>query len=516
MIDTAVAQTLQLTPAEAQAAAVLADYFRPQLQAEAARKQQLSSVSKFSAKRFFIPETGRPLQLMPHQSAILEYALDPNHPFTDGGTVIYSTIKKSGKTALASLVARYISECWGTGNEVYCLASDQEQARGRSYQKLIDSIELDPTYSKETTRKSQQNNVNGWKIIERQAYYEPNRSFVRAVSSDYRGEAGSNPTATFFTELWTYTSQASRRLWDELTPVPTRARSVRWVETYAGFTDESDLLLDLYQLGLDGRQLTHDDIDWPFSDQPPIYVNERARLLMYWDTGILARRMPWQVQSYYDTQAATLTQSTYERLHENKWVSSITSFIPIEWWEACRTRLPPITPNEPLVLSVDAGITNDCFALVLVSRNPDPTKQDQTAIRAYDVWYPTQGAPMDFLIAENRIRELCATYNIVEICYDQYQLHDMMTRLSRDAIAWCRPFSQASVREVADKALYDTIRDKRIAHDTGPEFTAHVKAAAKKQETKDRLRIVKKGDKEHVDLLVAASMGAFECERLNL
>ena len=50
-------------------------------------------------------------------------------------------------------------------------------------------------------------------------------------------------------ELWGFTSEASRRLWDELVPPPTRKAAWRLVVTYAGFIGESLLLEDLYRHG---------------------------------------------------------------------------------------------------------------------------------------------------------------------------------------------------------------------------------------------------------------------------
>src|SRR5262249_16767198 len=39
----------------------------------------------------------------------------------------------------------------------------------------------------------------------------------------------------------------SRRLFEELTPVPTRKNSIRFITTYSGFSNESQLLWDLYK-----------------------------------------------------------------------------------------------------------------------------------------------------------------------------------------------------------------------------------------------------------------------------
>jgi len=87
----------------------------------------------WAEQSFYIPETGKPIELMGFQKAILRYIFrlqpDGRWPFT---TVVWSTVKKSGKTAQAGLVARWAAETWGRHGEVSCLANDFEQAQGRT------------------------------------------------------------------------------------------------------------------------------------------------------------------------------------------------------------------------------------------------------------------------------------------------------------------------------------------------------------------------------------------------
>lgn len=496
------------TQTREEAIKAIANFLKPHLQT-----QSVIPISDFSRNCFYIPETQRPMSLLPHQSAILNYAFDQNRDFQ---TIVYSTVKKSGKTTIASLAARWIVENWEPFSEVYCLANDLEQARGRIYQKALQSIELDPNYNpvrRELPGK--------WKIIERQATYLPKKSILRAVSSDYKGEAGSNATATFWSEGWGYTSEASRRLWDELTPVPTRKRSIRFVETYAGFENESDLLLDLYKLGLQGRQLTHDDIDWPFPDRPPIWVNERTKVFMYWDSGELARRMPWQTPEYYEAQAASLRPLAFERLHLNLWTSSISQLLPIDWWDACQIQYNLPGPNVPIVLAADASVSSDCTALIGVCRGKalTPAVQKEVVLVCSRVWYPPVRGSIDYgETIEPAIKELCKQYNVVEIAYDAYQLHKLMTDLTRDAVGWCRSFSQNAERERADKQLHDLIRDRRIGHYGDPAIREHFLGAAAKQKVDEdtKMRIIKRGAQSKIDMVVALSMATAECLRLNL
>lgn len=484
-------------------------------------------VVDFLESCYFVPETRLPMVLEEHQKQILRYALDPRNDFQ---TIVYSTIKKSGKTAIAAGVARWVAETWGYGNEVYMVANDAEQARGRQYASFLRSIELTPGYL------TQKRLLPGkWHIVEREARHLPTSSSIKALSGDYRGEAGSNPTATFWSELWGFTSEGSQRLYEELTPVATRARSLRFVETYAGFEDESKLLYDLYRLGVrDGVRATRDQFPhWPFDEEYdpalPIWINKDARLFMYWDTWregqrYGARRMPWQrtdeADVYYATQERTLRPEVFRRLHRNEWVSQISALLPIEWYDACRGELPPWEPTrEPMVLGVDGAVTSDCAAITGVTRHPERRRTDVVE-RLSRIWTPPRGGAIDLNDVEAEIRRICSAYNVVCITFDAYQLHQMMQNLTKDGVAWCLPFSQGATREIADKQLYDIIRGRRFTHANGErsEQREHMRNAASQTSLREdtKLRIVKKAADLKIDATVALSMAVYQCLRLLL
>ncbi len=82
--------------------------------------------------------------------------------------------------------------------------------------------------------------------VQSKTIFLANGTTATAISGDYAGAAGSNHGLVSYDELWGYTSESSIRLWEELTPVPTRRNSIRLVTTYAGFEGESALLWDLY------------------------------------------------------------------------------------------------------------------------------------------------------------------------------------------------------------------------------------------------------------------------------
>jgi len=51
-----------------------------------------------------------------------------------------------------------------------------------------------------------------------------------------------------YEEIWAVTSENGRRLFEELTSVPTRKNSVKFIATYSGFEGESQLLMDLWKM----------------------------------------------------------------------------------------------------------------------------------------------------------------------------------------------------------------------------------------------------------------------------
>jgi len=115
------------------------------------------------------------------------------------------------------------------------------------------------------------------------------------------------------------------------------------------------------------------------------------------------------------------------------------------------------------------------------------------------------------------VRRLCTSYNVVRIVYDAYQLHDMATRLMSDGIAATMAFPQGQQRLLADKQLYDNVRDRRLVHYDDKILTEHVLNANMKISNEDStLRIVKRSSHLKIDAAVALSMAAYEIRRLNV
>lgn len=148
-------------------------------------------------------------------------------------TLGYDCIKKSGKTTLNGALTLGWGFTQEAPNEILILANDLEQTLARVYRTMEGIIKHNPELQREAE-------------VQSKSIYLANGTILTAISGDYQGAAGSNHGFVSYDELWGYVSEASIRLWEELTPVPTRKNSIRFISTYAGYENESQLLWDLY------------------------------------------------------------------------------------------------------------------------------------------------------------------------------------------------------------------------------------------------------------------------------
>ena len=94
---------------------------------------------------------------------------------------------------------------------------------------------------------------------------------------------------------------------------------------------------------------------------------------------------------------------------------------------------------------------------------------------------------------------------MIEICYDEYQLHSTASRLRKELVTYFRVFPQGQDRLIADKMLKDAIRERTIRHHGEEKLRDHVLNAIAKLEG-EKIRLMKKSDKMKIDLAVCLSM----------
>ena len=103
---------------------------------------------------------------------------------------LWSEVKKSGKTFLATVIAIW-EAVTNPDCEVVCCANDQEQAVSRVFQTVCQLIKYNPELTSSA-------------MIQATQVKFTNGSVIRAVSSDYKGQAGGRQRLTIFDEIWAF------------------------------------------------------------------------------------------------------------------------------------------------------------------------------------------------------------------------------------------------------------------------------------------------------------------------
>jgi phage terminase large subunit-like protein len=448
------------------------------------------------------------IKLFDYQRRILGHCFTPNpdgsFPYVD---IVYSAPKKSGKTVVLALILEWMAECGPAGAEYYSCANDMEQAQSRAFA----DIDYHVTHKL------------GIKATAKRVDYE-NGTFIQVLAQHYASAAGSRQSGVIFDELWAYASEKSRRMWAEMTPPPTIENSMRIVATYAGFENESDQLLDMYNLCFkkENGKFVNGEVVPELAD----IVNARGesvcrrngRTFIYWDS---EPRLPWQNSTYYESQLQTLRPADFLRMHRNQWVSSTESFIPVELWDRATKKLQgPITliKNDPraampISVGIDIGMKHDCSALVGVCYDASKRK---VQLAFHKIWTPPQRTDkhaemldLEFTV-EQELLALWKQYRIVSVVYDPMQFQRSAVTLARQGLPLVEFQQQGNHMGMASQNLYDLLKTGNLEVYPDPELRDHVRYAAA-ETTARGFRIVKgKNHKYAIDAAIALAMAAYD------
>ncbi len=432
------------------------------------------------------PETNKPFKLLPAERDFLGYAFK-----TDAAgrllypEQVYAAPKKSGKTGFAAIhMLCTVLLFGGRYAEGYALANDLEQAQSRVFQAVSRIVEASPLL-KQAATEILKDRITFSKVF--------GNATIAAIASDYTGAAGANPTVSVFDELWGFTSERSRRLWDEMVPPPTRKIACRLTVTYAGFEGESELLQELYRRGL---------------AQPEVGKSLRAGngILMAWHHEPIA---PWQTESWLDQMRSSLRANQFLRMIQNRFVTSEASFVDLEKWDACiDPQATPLisNPDLPIYVGVDASTKRDSTAIVAVT-------WDQAAQRArlvsHRVFQPTPDEPLDFeATIEATIIDLSHRFNISRVIFDPWQMQATSQRLTRAGIT-VEEFPQSSGNlTLMSQNLFELIEGRNLIlyrDDAMRLSVGHAVAV----ETPRGWRITKEKQNDKIDVVVALAMACW-------
>jgi phage terminase large subunit-like protein len=429
----------------------------------------------------FDPETGRPFKLLPAERAFLEHAFK----IGDNGRLLYnewlySCPKKSGKTTFEAIIELTMTLLFGGAfPESYVLANSQEQGKGRCFEICCRIVNASPLLKDEAV-------ITADKIT-----FPAFNAVIYVVPCDAGSAAGTNAVCAGFDELWAYTSEAARRLWDELTPPPTRKIACRVTVTYAGFEGESVLLEELYRRG---------------KQQPLIgaELHGGAGMLMAWHTKPVA---PWQDEAWLQSMRRERA-SAYQRQVLNEFASSSSQFIDMDLWRRCiDPNLVPILIDKtlPVLLGIDASTKHDATALCAVTLQHD----GKVRLVNHKIFVPTSREPINFEVVEASVRDWCSRYRVTKVLYDPHQMVSTAQRLQKLGVPMKEYVQTQGSLTLITVNLFELIRAGNLVVYPDDQISQAVSQAVVK-ESANGLRLAKEKASHRIDILVALAMAAYQ------
>jgi phage terminase large subunit-like protein len=431
------------------------------------------------------PETGEPFVLSDAERWFLKFAftLDERGRLKYP-ELVFGAIKKSGKTTLAAIIMLVmILLLGGRFAEGYCVANDLEQAQSRVFaivKRIIEASPLLRAIAKLTA--------------DRVIFLGLDASIV-AIASDAASAAGANPTITCFDELWGYTSERSRRLWDEMITSPARRISCRLTVSYAGFSGESVLLEEIYKRGMALPEVG-----------PSLHAGDG--MLFAWHTEPIAL---WQTEAWLAEMRRSLRPNAYARMIENQFVSAESQFVDMGSWDACvQASLTPTLERLPVWVGVDASVKRDSTALVAVTFDK---KTQVVRLVAHRVFTPGPGDPIDFeATVEATILEWRKRYHLRRVWFDPFQMVSVAQRLAKAHIQ-IEEFPQTVPNlTAATQNLFDLIQARQLL--LYPDAAMRLAASrAVIVESSRGWRLDKLKQQHKIDVVVALSMACLAAVR---
>jgi len=438
---------------------------------------------------------GTPLDIRPWQQSLIEhvFAWDP-----DGLRHRVSLIgmpRKSGKSALGSMLALYALILGPRGGEVYSVAAEKEQARivFRDAQRVIEASDQ----------------LSAVTTLYRDAIeFKALGSVYRVLSAEAYSKEGLNPHFVMFDELH---AQPNRELFDVMSlAMGARGKqatlcAITTAGAKADNTGHDSIAYSLYQYG---QKISRGEIQ---DDQ---------FFMAWWESdGDHRNADTWRKANpgFGDLSDPADFESAVRRTPEpefrtkrcNQWVSSRYSWLPNGAWSDCEAEFD-ILPDDEIVLGFDGSFNGD--ATVIVGATVPKDEDDPIRLFMVGAWEKDeQNDDLDWRVdiseVEQRIIQFCRDHpNVREIACDPFRWQRSMQYLEEQGlpiVEW--PSTSARRMVPACAKFYDAVVDKKIIHNGDPVLARHLdNAVVKTDNMGPRIVKDKRGSPRKIDAAVAA------------
>jgi phage terminase large subunit-like protein len=409
-------------------------------------------------------KAGGPLILRPWQKTLLEHLFAWDEDGLRHRVSLVGMPRKSGKSALGSVLGLYSLILGPRGAEVYSVASEKEQAR-IVFQDAKRTVEASPELSALTR-------------LYRDAIELPAMNSVyRVLSAENLSKEGLNPSAVIFDELH---AQPDRELFDVFSlAMGARGKLANLIAiTTAGVrsdrTGRDGIAFSLYQMG---QKIARGELDDP------------TFFMAWWEAPEGAdHRDPetWRAANpgFGDLNAESDFHSAIRRTPEaefrikrcNQWVSTVETWLPAGSWDECAGEVT-LTPEDEIVLGFDGSYNGDASVIVgaVVPRvEGDPVKVFMVKAWEKDLEHDGPEWRVDIGEVEQTVLDFCQKHNVKEIACDPFRWQRSMEVLEGYGLPVVA-FPQSPQRMIkACAGFFDSVAEKRLIHDGDPLLARHI------------------------------------------
>ena len=442
-------------------------------------------IIQFATEHFIVLKgfrAGEPLTFTPWQKWLLRslFERDETTRRLRYRRALIGLPRKQGKSLMLSAVAVYGMITGESGAEVYVVAGDRQQARiifGEAKQQ----IQMSPLLSQECK-------------VYRDAIEMPRfGSILRVLSSEFKGQAGLNPSLVLFDELW---NQSTPDLYDQMT-LGSGARIEPLVVsiTTAGY-DLDTVAGHLYQYG---KRCAAGEVDDPtfgfwWWEAPPDCPLDDEKAWVVANPNLREKLLDIDDMR---TAVKQTDEAAFRRWRLNQWVRSQESWLPEGAWQQCRDERE-LRNDLPIWVGVDMALKHDSIAVVLAQ------PQDDVVVTCARIWQP-QDEGVDVAGVEAHLRAIHNEYEVREFVYDPAYFQRSAEALADDGLPMVE-FPQSAARMIpACGHAYELIVNRKVTHDGSPTYTDQVLSAAQRM-TDQGWRLSKGKSKRKIDACIALVM----------
>ena len=440
-------------------------------------------------------QQGSRLVLRPWQKELIRhlYAGDANGNFYSQVSLV-GMPRKSGKSAIMSVLATYDLFFGPKGGEIYSIAAEKEQAR-IVFSDCKKTIEANPNLLSQT------------RIYRDAIEVISTGSIYRVLSAESYSKEGLSSTACYADELHAH---KSRDLWDVMAnSMASRGAKAHMVAiTTAGVktdsTGQDSIAYNLYQYGqrVARKEVADPSFFMAWWEAPPESDHRDP------ETWRLANPGFGDISSPDDFESAVrrTPEPEFRTKRCNQWVSSATSWLPTGAWEACEAELDLY--GKEYIIGFDGSFSNDSTVLVGATVEDEPhvfmIKAWEKDLNIHDdTWR------VDILEVETTLREfVAANPGVKEIVCDPYRWQRSMQVLAEEGYPIVEyPSTNARRMVPACAKFFDAVVEKRLKHDGNGLLARHLSNAVVKSDNMG-VRIVKenRASARRIDAAVAAVM----------